>query len=39
MLIFWIKGAGVLILKIVLIVSGLMILQNILTEFKITDLI
>ena len=39
MLIFWIKGAGVLILKIVLIVSGLMILQNVLTEFKITDLI
>ena len=39
MLIFWIKGAGVLILKIVLIVTGLMILQNILTEFKITDLI
>jgi len=39
MLIFWIKGAGALILKIVLIVTGLMILQNILTEFKITDLI
>ena len=39
MLIFWIKGAGVLILKIVLIVTGLMVLQNILTEFKITDLI
>jgi len=39
MLIFWIKGAGALILKIVLIVTGLMVLQNILTEFKITDLI
>jgi len=39
MLIFWIKGAGILILKIVLIVTGLMVLQNILTEFKITDLI
>lgn len=39
MLIFWIKGAGALILKIVLIVTGLMVLQNILTEYKITDLI
>lgn len=39
MLIFWIKGAVALILKIVLIVTGLMVLQNILTEFKITDLI
>ncbi len=39
MLIFWIKGAGELTLKIVVIVSGLMILQNVLNEFKITDLI
>jgi len=39
MLIFWIKGAGWLILKITLIVTGLMVLQNILKEFKIMDLI
>ncbi len=35
----WIKGSGWLILKITLIVSGLLMLQNILKEFKIIDLI
>lgn len=35
----WIKSSGWLILKITLIVSGLLILQNILREFKIIDLI
>jgi hypothetical protein len=37
MLLFWLKGAGFLILKISIIVSGLMILQNILKDFKILD--
>ena len=39
MLIFWLQNSGWLILKIVLIVSALMILQNLLNEFKIIDLI
>lgn len=39
MLIFWLQNSGWLILKIVLIVSGLMILQNLLKEYKIIDLI
>jgi len=39
MLLAWLKGAGWLILKITLIVTGLLILQNILKEFKIIDLI
>lgn len=39
MILAWIKGAGWLILKIVLIVTGLLMLQNILKEFKIIDLI
>lgn len=39
MIFAWIKGAGWLILKIVLIVTGLLMLQNILKEFKIIDLI
>jgi len=39
MLIHWAKSAGGLILKIVLIVTGLMMLQNILKEFKIMEMI
>ena len=39
MLISWLKGTALLILKITLIVTGLMILQNILKEFKILDYI
>ena len=39
MLLFWAKGAGWLILKITVIVTGLMVLQNILKEFKIMDMI
>jgi hypothetical protein len=35
----WMKGSAWLILKITLIVSGLLMLQNILKEFKIIDLI
>lgn len=35
----WLQGSAWLILKITLIVSGLLILQNILKEFKIIDLI
>ncbi|NDP21297.1 MAG: nucleoside recognition protein [Paludibacter sp.] len=35
----WIIGAGGLSLKIILIITGLMILQNILKEFKILDII
>ena len=35
----WIQGSAWLILKITLIVSGLLMLQNILKEFKIIDLI
>ena len=37
MLLHWIKGAGALALKITLIITGLMILQNILRDFKILD--
>jgi len=37
MLLYWVKGAGYLILKISIIVTGLMILQNILKDFKILD--
>ena len=37
MLFAWIQGAAWLILKITLIVTGLLILQNILKEFKIID--
>jgi len=39
MLIFWLIGAFRLVIKIVLIVTGLMILQNILNEFKILNYI
>lgn len=39
MLIFWLIGAFKLIIKIVLIVTGLMILQNILNEFRILNFI
>ncbi len=39
LLIHWAKGAVGLIIKIVLIVTGLMILQNILKEFKIMEMI
>ena len=39
MLVFWLKGAGSLIIKITVIVTALMVLQNILKEFKIMDLI
>jgi len=39
MLIFWLNGAFKLIIKIVLIVTGLMILQQILNEFKILNFI
>lgn len=39
MLLAWINGAFLLILKISLIVCGLFVLQNILKEFKIIDLI
>ena len=39
MLINWIKNAGFLSLKIALIVSGLMVLQNILKEFSILSFI
>lgn len=39
MLIYWFIGAFRLIIKIVLIVTGLMILQNILNEFKILNYI
>lgn len=39
MLNFWLQNSAWLILKIVLIVSGLMILQNLLKEYKIIDLI
>lgn len=39
MLIFWLQNSAWLILKIVLIVSGLMILQNLLKEFNIIDVI
>ena len=35
----WFIGAGSLSLKIILIVTGLMILQNVLKEFKILDII
>lgn len=37
MLLHWMKGAGALALKITLIITGLMILQNILRDFKILD--
>lgn len=39
MIVAWLKGSGWLILKIVLIVTALLMLQNILKEFKIIDLI
>lgn len=39
MLLNWVKSAGFLSLKIALIVSGLMILQNILKEFNILNII
>ncbi len=39
MVLAWMKGSAWLILKITLIVSGLLMLQNILKEFKIIDLI
>jgi len=39
MLVDWVIGAGWLILKITLIVTGLMILQNILKEFNILNLL
>jgi hypothetical protein len=39
MIVAWLKSSGWLILKIVLIVTGLLMLQNILKEFKIIDLI
>lgn len=35
MLIYWAKGAGILSLKITLIISALMLLQSLLKEFKI----
>lgn len=35
----WLVGAGWLMLKITLIVTGLMILQNIMKEFKILDIL
>jgi len=38
-LVNWLLGAGWLILKITLIVTGLMVLQNILKEFKIIDIL
>lgn len=37
MLLHWMKSAGALALKITLIITGLMILQNILRDFKILD--
>jgi hypothetical protein len=37
MLWHWVQSAGSLVIKIVLIVTGLMMLQNILKEFKILD--
>jgi hypothetical protein len=39
MLVGWIENAGLLSLKIALIISGLMILQSVLKEFKIIQLI
>lgn len=39
MIVAWLKSSGWLILKIVLIVTGLLMLQNILKEFKIIDVI
>ena len=39
MLLHWLISSGWLIVKIVLIITGLMILQNILKEFKILDLV
>ncbi len=35
----WVQGAAWLILKITLIVTGLLVLQNVLKEFKIIDMI
>ncbi len=37
MLVHWLQSAGALALKITLIIAGLMILQNILRDFKILD--
>jgi hypothetical protein len=39
MLIHWVKGAGSLSLKIILIITGLMMFQNILRDFKLLNLI
>lgn len=37
LLVTWLKSAGILVLKISLIISGLMMLQNVLKEFKIIN--